>query len=63
MREAVEPAPRPSLAIVTDPDAHAAHDAAVDAWGATVSLAAGRICRWMVSMGADYDFCPPGTAP
>ncbi|MXO64844.1 hypothetical protein [Altericroceibacterium endophyticum] len=54
--------PVPTAEIVTDPEVHAAYDAAVDGWALSISLAAGRICRWSVRMGAEWDFCPPPPA-
>lgn len=59
MREAVAREPQPTPDIVDDPEASAAFGAVHDVWAVGVSLAAGRICRWAVAMGADYDFCPP----
>ena len=51
--------PRATPEIVTDPEARAAHNAAVESWGIGGWLAGGRLCRWFNRMGADYDFCPP----
>lgn len=49
-----EAKPRPGVAIVTDPEARAAHNAAVEGWGDRVSDAAVRMCRSMNELGGKF---------
>lgn len=62
MQAAVAPEPKPPLDIATNPDADAAYGAQHDLWAASVSKAAGRLCRWFVRQGAKWDFCPAAPA-
>ena len=56
LQAATEPKPRPSPAIVTDPQANARYDAEVEGWGERVQAAGVRICKWADSMGAKLPF-------
>lgn len=49
--------PRPSDDIVTDEDARAAHNVALEVWGETVRKAGVRLCKWHNDNGASFD-CP-----
>jgi hypothetical protein len=46
--------PRPTPAIVTDPEAREDYNKAVESWGDRVHDAAVRACRWMVDRGAPF---------
>ena len=49
-----EAKPRPSPAIVTDPDARADHNAAIESWGDRLSDAWVRACRSMNDQGGNF---------
>lgn len=51
-----EPKPRPSPAIVTDPQANARYDAAIEGWGERTQAAGVRICQWAKDMGLKLPF-------
>lgn len=63
VRDLVKEKPKADPSIVDDEEAHARHNADVEAWGIERWLAGGRLCRWYNKMGAKYDFCPPPTEP
>ncbi len=59
MQDVVTPEPIAPVEIATDPEVSAAYDAVHDIWALSISRAGGRMCRWFVTQGADWDFCPP----
>lgn len=46
--------PRPTAAIVTDPEARERYNADVENWGDRVHDAAVRMCRWMNDRGGKF---------
>lgn len=53
----VAPKPVPGPEILTDPNASARHNAAIEVWGDRLSSAGARLCRYYKDLGADLD-CP-----
>lgn len=52
---ATEAKPRPTPDIVTDAQANARYSASVESWGERVQAAGVRVCKWLNSVGGDYD--------
>ena len=50
------PKPQPTPDIVTDPQANARYNAAVESWGDTIHAAGVRICLWAQQSGAKLPF-------
>lgn len=50
------PKPQPTPDIVTDPQANARYNAAVESWGDTIHSAGVRICQWAQQSGAKLSF-------
>ncbi|TYC93061.1 hypothetical protein [Novosphingobium sp. BW1] len=53
----VEPKPTPGPEILTDPNASARHNAAIEGWGDRIHAAGARLCRFFDAQGADLN-CP-----
>jgi len=53
----VEAKPTPGPEILTDPNASARYNSAIEGWGDRLSSAGARLCRFYVDQGADLD-CP-----
>jgi hypothetical protein len=56
LKAATEPKPRPTIEIVTDPQANERYNAAVEVWGDSVLDAGRRVCSWAEDMGAKLPF-------
>ena len=56
LQAVTEPQPRPSPAIVTDPQANSRYQAATDRWGNRVYDSGVRICQWVIDMGGKLPF-------
>lgn len=53
----VEPKPKPTAVILTDPAASDRYNSAVESWGERLSSAGLRLCRYFAATGMDVD-CP-----
>ena len=60
MQALVEPKPKPGPDIVTSARAAAEYDVAVETWGERLSVAGGRVCRWLATNGMAVE-CPQPT--
>ena len=56
LQSVTEPKPRPSPVIVTDPQANARYDAAIEGWGEGLLASGRRICEWAKGMGYKLPF-------
>lgn len=54
----VEPKPQLDPAALDSEAALDAHDIAIEMWGERGWAAVGRLCRWLVQMGAQGGGCP-----
>lgn len=55
---ATEAKPKPTAAILTDPDADALYNSAVEGWGDRVRAAGLRLCRFYKRTGMEKLVCP-----